>query len=130
MTTNGSGGDALSFWCALVRSKTSSLAQPSVWEADALKQASAGLATSQVKLAMSRYIESAPFPFIRDFLDYLQGVRLALPSPGVSAALVSGEEALKEIADEIEILRGAWFPDEATKERIEALESRLVEAFR
>lgn len=78
--------------------------------------------------ALREYLAESAFPNVLDFLDWAGKVKETLPDDLVCAAYLDGDPSLVAMADDLETLRGAWFPDEADKERQALLEQRLRRA--
>jgi len=80
----------------------------------------------QVRLvwAIQCYAQEAVLPRIRDFEEWLSGQK-DFPDAPVCAAYLSGDPEIVALADSLETLRAAWFPEEDTARAIKDLEGRL-----
>jgi len=95
-------------------------------QAAALEELAKGLGQHVAAHALACYLAESAFPNVLDFLEWTKV--MTFPDDLVCAAYLDGDPSLVAMADDLETLRGAWFPDEADKERIALLEQRLRRA--
>jgi len=74
--------------------------------------------------AIQCYSQEAVLPRMRDFEEWLGGQK-DFPDAPVCAAYLSGDPEIVALADRLETLRAAWFPEEGTAKEIKDLEIRL-----
>lgn len=77
----------------------------------------------QAKWAIYCYSEETIYPSVFDITDWLAGQEL--PEEVVCAAYLSEEPGIVRLADQLETLVGAWFPDEDSREQEEELRRKL-----
>lgn len=77
----------------------------------------------QLIWAMNGYAKTTPYPNLRDLADWIG--RQELPEEVVCAAYLSGEPSIVRLADELETMLGAWFPEADDEEEIQRLRERL-----
>lgn len=77
----------------------------------------------QAKWAIRCYGEDTVYPNISDFADWLRGQQL--PEEIICAAYLTEEPEVLRLADQLETLAGAWFPDDDSKEQEEELRRKL-----
>ena len=97
-------------------------------QAAALEELAKSLGQHVAAYALREYLAESAFPNVLDFLDWAGKVKETLPDDLVCAAYLDGDPSLVAMADDLETLRGAWFPDEQDKERIFAMEQKLRRA--
>lgn len=80
---------------------------------------------------MLEYRKGVIFPNLKDFILYveLQLRNEAVPDSFSCRALLSGNSLLIQIAEDLEVLNGAWYPNETTKAKIDSLKEILREEF-
>jgi len=82
----------------------------------------------QAKWAIYCYSEETIYPTVPDITDWLSGQQL--PAEVVCAAYLSEEPEVIRLADQLETLAGAWFPDEDSKGQEEELRRKLQKVLR
>ena len=97
-------------------------------QAKNLEELSMSLGQQVAAYALREYLAESAFPNVLDFLDWAGKVKETLPDDLVCSAYLDGDPSLVAMADDLETLRGAWFPDEQDKERLALLEQRLRRA--
>ena len=94
---------------------------------DSKKLVNYQLPEAQLRLLLKQYRKETAFPMFNDFCYYMEN-RFAsndVPENVSCAGFLSGNEAFIRLADELETLRGAWVPTEATEYRITQLRAAL-----
>lgn len=114
-------------WGQECQSQTGSAPQPRLREVETLAQIqdSYELSVAQVRLAMRRFLEQDPIARLGVFCSWLREAAVDLPSHYAALAYLNGAEAVTRLADELETLRGAWFPNDAISGRIREIEEEL-----
>ena len=73
--------------------------------------------------AMQLYAKETVYPNLPDFEDWMK--RETVPEELVCAAYLSEEPEIVKLADQLETLQGAWFPNPDTEMEIEDIKRRL-----
>ncbi len=81
------------------------------------------LSKHQLVWGMQLYAKETLYPNLADFEDWLG--RQELPDEIVCAAYLSEEPEIIRLADHLETLQGAWFPDPDTQSLIEDVKRKL-----
>ena len=95
-------------------------------QAAALEELAKSIGQHVAAHALACYLAESAFPNVYDFLEWAK--QQTFPDDLVCSAYLDGDPALVAMADDLETLRGAWFPDEGDKERLALLEQRLRRA--
>jgi len=87
----------------------------------------------QAKWIICRYDLEDPLPTISKFSEWLSknfsgDLPENLPEELSCAAYLTEEPEVIRLADQLETLEGAWFPDESTIEQVKELRRKLTEA--
>lgn len=119
--------DLAQFWRAQVQQHLGMQYRPSVHETVRLdaQTESKRYTAAQVKWAVVQYVQQTHMPSITDFLDYLDESGESLPDNLVCAAFLSGSPLVADMAEKLETLRSAWFPNANTEYEIAELEAQL-----
>ncbi len=78
---------------------------------------------NQLVWGMQLYAKETNYPNLPDFEEWLG--RQELPEEIVCAAYLSEEPEIVKLADHLETLQGAWFPDPDTEIEIEEIKRRI-----
>jgi len=71
------------------------------------------------------YLSTTPYATPLGFKEYLQGNLDGIPEDLVCGARLTHEPALLRLADELEELDGAWYPDDDVFERMHEIRDTL-----
>lgn len=85
----------------------------------------------QFRYLMLGYGEQTPYPNVRDFIGWVETHlrEETVPDPLSCTALLSGNPTFIQAVEDLEVLSGAWYPNEDTKAKIDELRNMLKEAF-
>lgn len=79
----------------------------------------------QIKWGLREYRQQTPYLSGDDFVEWMRRSKPSIPDRWIAKARLINDPTINGLVEELETLRGAWFPDADTLKEIEALEERL-----
>ncbi len=86
---------------------------------------------AQFRWSMNFYLTETAYPHLGSFIEFVEELlkRGEIPESLICMAFLSDNSTLIQIAEDLNTLSGAWYPDEQTKQTLDELRASLQEAF-
>lgn len=124
----GSGGNLMDNWRRLCRQHGMEY-RPRFADSEEFFQINKRWSDEQIFWLQREYFKSAIYTSVKDFVSWAVAIpEAAIPDTLLARAYNTDNPMVEEMADTVQELRSAWFPDLSTERRLEELEQALEAA--